>query len=310
MLDPLEGLVILDEIQRMPGLFALLRVLADRLERDTKFLILGSAAPELVKGAAESLAGRVAFHDLHGFDLGETYDMRRLQLRGGFPPAYLASSELRSLQWREQFIRTYLERDLPQLGIQIPATAMRRFWTMLAHYHGQIWNGSELARSFATSDPTVRKYLDILTHTFMAFTLQPWHENLKKRQVKSPKVYLGDTGILHSLLNIETFDQLLSHPKVGASWEGFAIRQILNEKQTRDAYFWATHGGAELDLLLFEGGKRIGYEFKFSESPKTTKSMHSAIADLSLDHLYVIHPGEHSFPLTENITACPLERVL
>ncbi len=180
---------------------------------------------------------------------------------------------------------------------------------MLAHFHGQTWNGSELARSLGTTDPTVKKYLGILTHTFMAFSLQPWHENLKKRQVKAPKVYLSDTGLLHSLLSIETFDQLLSHPKVGASWEGFAIRQIINQKQTKNAYFWGTHGGAELDLLLFEKGKRIGYEFKFSETPKTTKSMHSAIADLSLDHLYIVHPGEHAFPISDKISATPLQSI-
>jgi len=246
---------------------------------------------------------------LHGFDLTETDNAQKLHLRGGFPLAYLAKSEPASLRWREQFIRTYLERDLPQLGIKIPSSAIRRFWTMLAHFHGQTWNGSELSRSLGITDPTVKKYLDILTHTFMAFSLQPWHENLKKRQVKAPKVYLSDTGLLHSLLNIETFDQLLSHPKVGASWEGFAIRQIINHKQTKNAYFWGTHGGAELDLLLFEKGKRIGYEFKFSETPKTTKSMHSAIADLSLDHLYIVLPGEHAFPISDKISATPLQSI-
>ena len=311
-LSPLEGLIILDEIQRVPELFPILRVLADRPGTPARFLILGSASPELVKGASESLAGRVSFVDVSGFSLIEvgTENLARRWWRGGFPLAYLAKNDAAARQWHEDFFRTFLERDIPQLGIRVPAVTLRRFWTMIAHYHGQIWNAAELAKSLGSSEPTARRYLNILSGTYVARQLPPWFENLKKRQVKAPKVYIRDSGIIHSLLDIAGRTALDSHPKLGASWEGFAIEQILSVTGDRNAYFWATHAGAELDLLVFHGGKRLGFEFKYSEKPTTSKSMHVALADLALDRLYVVHPGKHEFPLTEAITAIPLPKVL
>lgn len=311
-LSPLEGLIILDEIQRMPELFPILRVLADRPGTPARFLILGSASPELVKGASESLAGRISFVDVSGFSLIEvgTENLARRWWRGGFPLAYLAKNDAAARQWHEDFFRTFLERDIPQLGIRVPAVTLRRFWTMIAHYHGRIWNAAELAKSLGSSEPTARRYLDILSGTYVVRQLPPWFENLKKRQVKAAKVYVRDSGIFHSLLDIADRTALDSHPKLGASWEGFAIEQILSVTGDRNAYFWATHAGAELDLLVFHGGKRLGFEFKYSEKPTTSKSMHVALADLALDHLYVVHPGKHEFPLTETITAIPLPKVL
>ena len=312
VLSRLRGLVILDEIQRMPALYPVLRVLADRPELPARFLILGSASPELVKGVSESLAGRISSIDVSGFSLAEVGDahLAKRWWRGGFPRAYLARDDKAARQWHEDFIRTFLEQDIPQLGIRIPATTLRRFWTMVAHYHGQILQVSELARSLGTSEPTARRYLDILSGTFVVRQLPPWFENLKKRQVKAPKVYTRDAGVLHALLNLKDVAALESHPKLGASWEGFAIEQILSITGDRDAYFWATHAGAELDLLVFHEGRRIGFEFKYSEKPATTKSMRIAETDLGLDHLYVIHPGEHTFPLAETITAATLPDAL
>ncbi|MEZ5325937.1 MAG: ATP-binding protein [Verrucomicrobiales bacterium] len=311
-LSPLQGLVVLDEIQRMPELFPVLRVLADRPETPARFLILGSASPELLKGAGESLAGRISFVDVSGFSLSEvgSEHLQDRWWRGGFPRAYLAKSDETCRQWHEDFFRTFLERDIPQLGITIPAATLRRFWTMIAHFHGQIWNAAELARSLGSSEPTARRYLDILCGTYVVRQLPPWFENLKKRQVKAPKVYIRDSGVCHALLGIEDRTALASHPKVGASWEGFAMEQILSVTGDRNAYFWATHAGAELDLLVFHKGKRLGFEFKYSEKPSTTKSMHAAAEDLDLDHLYVVHPGKHQFPLTETITAIPLPELL
>jgi len=311
-LSPLRGLIILDEIQRMPGLYPVLRVLADRPDLPDRFLILGSASPALVEGASETLAGRISFIDVSGFSLSEvgTGHLAERWWRGGFPRAYLARDDKTARQWHEDFFRTFLERDIPQLGISIPATTLRRFWTMVAHYHGQILQLSELARSLGTSEPTARRYLDILCGTYVVRQLPPWFENLKKRQVKAPKVYIRDSGILHALLNIPDAVALESHPKLGASWEGFAIEQILSITGDREAYFWATHGGAELDLLVFHAGERLGFEFKYSEKPSTSKSMHIAASDLGLDHLYVVHPGKHSFPLTETITASTLADLL
>lgn len=308
MLAPLRGLVILDEIQRMPELYPVLRVLADRAETAIRFLILGSASPALVEKSSETLAGRVSFIDVSGFSLSEvgTEHLAVRWWRGGFPRAYLARDDKTARQWYEDFFRTFLERDIPQLGINIPAVTLRRFWTMLAHYHGQILQVSELARSLGTSEPTARRYLDILTGTYVVRQLPPWLENLKKRQVKAPKIYIRDSGILHALLNVPDAMALQSHPKLGASWEGFAIEEILSLTGERDAYFWATHGGAELDLLVLQDGKRVGYEFKYNEKPKTSRSMHIAEADLGLDHIYVVHPGRHTFPLTEKITAVTL----
>ena len=311
-LRPLAGLVILDEVQRRPDLFPVLRVLADRRPNSARFLILGSASPALIKEGSESLAGRVSFVDVTGFSLGELHapDLSRLWWRGGFPRAYLAPDDTATRQWHDDFCRTFLERDIPQLGIQVPATTLGRFWTMVAHYHGQILNQAELARALGSSEPTARRYLDILSGTYVVRQLTPWFENLKKRQVKSPKIYIRDSGILHALLGVANPEGLQSHPKLGASWEGFCLEQILGLCGDRAAYFWATQSGAELDLLLFHEGRRLGFEFKFSEQPATTKSMRVAQQDLSLDHLYVVYPGEHDYPLDESITAISLPRLL
>jgi predicted AAA+ superfamily ATPase len=313
MLDSLQGLVVLDEIQTMPELFEVLRVLVDREDsrekRRRRYLILGSASPALVKRASESLAGRVEFVELSGFNLAETGNQawRTLWLRGGFPRAYLAQSDEDSLAWREGFIRTFLERDIPQLGITIPAAAMRRFWTMLAHYHGQVWNASELARSMSVSDKTARAYLDILTGTYMVRQLQPWFENIGKRQVKSPKIYLRDTGLLHSLLGLVDLYSLAGHPKVGASWEGFVIEQVHQAVRPAEMYFWATHGGAELDLFMLLNGRRIGVEVKYSEAPRLTPSMRSAIQVLRLERLWVVYPGEQRYPIHDQVMVVPVD---
>lgn len=308
-LSPLKGLVVLDEVQRSPELFEILRVLADRPSRPAKFLLLGSAAPSLLKGVSESLAGRIAFVDLSGFSLSEVGgqdSLERLWVRGGFPRSYLAASDSDSCRWREDFVRTFLERDIPQLGITVPAETLRRFWTMVAHYHGQVWNAAELARSLGASEPTARRYLDILAGAYMVRVLPPWFENIGKRQVKSPRIYLRDSGLLHTLMELPDLHALQGHPRLGASWEGFALEQILNCIQTRQAYFWSTHSGAELDLLVFHNGKRYGFEFKYADAPGRTRSMHSALKDLHLEHLWVIYPGSEPYGLSEKITACPL----
>lgn len=310
MLGSLDGLVILDEIQLMPELFSVLRVLVDRPENQTKFLILGSASPHIIKNVSETLAGRTEFIELSGFNLQETgagtKNLEQLWLRGGFPLSFLAGSNQDSLTWRENFIRTFLERDIPQLGISIPAQAMRRFWTMLAHYHGQTLNGSELGRSLGLTGKTIRSYLDILTGTFMVRQLQPWYENISKRQVKAPKIYFRDPGILHSLLDIPDRHYLMGHPRLSASWEGFALEQVLQIVGPVEPYFWSTYSGAEVDLFFSKKGKRYGVEFKFNEAPKITKSMHVALADLGLFHLYVIYPGTESYPVAENISVVSL----
>ncbi|MDE0272492.1 MAG: ATP-binding protein [Gammaproteobacteria bacterium] len=304
VLGGLDGLVVLDEIQRAPHLFNVLRVLVDRPQAPCRYLILGSASPDLVRGVSESLAGRVEFVELAGFDLAETTTdaWRNLWLRGGLPPSYLAASDGDSMAWRDGFVRTFLERDIPQLGITIPAAAMRRFWTMLAHWHGQTWNASELGRAMSTSDKTVRSYLDVLTGTYMVRQLQPWFENTAKRQVKAPKVYLRDPGILHTLLGIADEGSLLSHPRVGASWEGFAIEQVLRALRPAQAWFWGSHSGGEVDLLVLERGRRIGFEVKFSEAPDLTRSMHNVIDTLNLDHLFVVCPTPNSYPVQERIS--------
>ena len=308
MLGSLAGLIILDEIQTMPELFTVLRVMVDKPESSSRYLILGSASPDIVKNASETMAGRVEFIELSGFDLLETGEdaWRKLWLRGGFPRSFLARTDTDSQAWREGFIRTFLERDIPSLGITIPAATIRRFWTMLSHCHGQIWNGSELGRAMGMSDKTVRSYLDLLTGTYMVRQLQPWHENLKKRQVKSPKVYLRDQGILHTLMDIPDFHALAGNPKIGASWEGFVMENLLQIIRPSQAYFWATHRGAELDLLLFHHGRRYGVEIKYSDAPAITRSMRIAQVDLSLDHLLLIYPGRHRFPMDEAITAMPV----
>lgn len=307
-LRPLKGLVVIDEVQRRPDLFPLLRTLADRRPLPARFLLLGSATPDLLRQSSETLAGRIETVHLEGFrlaDLGAAAQ-RRLWLRGGFPLAYTARSETDSLAWRRQFLQTFLERDIPQLGIQIPAATLRRFWNMLAHYHGQVWNGAELARALAVSEATVRRYLDLLTGVFMLRQLPPWHENLGKRQVKSPKVYVRDSGLLHALLGIANPRDLENHPKVGASWEGFAIEETLKTFQPEEAYFWATHQGAELDLLLFKRGRRIGVECKRIDAPTLTPSMRIALEDLRLDKLIVVYPGDQRYDLGRRVEAVPL----
>jgi predicted AAA+ superfamily ATPase len=313
-LRPLRGLVVLDEVQRLPGLFPVLRVLADRPRSPARFLVLGSATPELLRQSSESLAGRLAFHDLGGFSIGEVGIGHRdsLWLRGGFPRSFLARSGRESLDWRLDFVRTFLERDLPQLGVSIPAATMRRFWTMLARYHGQVWNASEFARSFGVSDMTVRRYLELLTATFIVRVLAPWHENLGKRQVKSPKIYLADTGLLHALLNIPSREDLERHPKVGASFEGFAMAAIVDRLGARwnECFFWATHAGAELDLLVVRGRTRIGFEIKRTVAPAVTPSMRTALTDLGLSRLDVIHAGDRTYPLAPRIRAIALSRIL
>ncbi len=310
-LGALEGLVVLDEIQTFPELFGVIRVLVDRPDFRAQFLILGSASPDIVRNVSETLAGRVEVVELQGFDLGETggETLDRLWLRGGFPRSYLAESEENSFSWRDNFISTFLERDIPQLGITIPAAAMRRFWTMLAHYHGKTWNGSELARSMSLSDKTVRSYLDILTGAFMVRQLQPWFENIGKRQAKSPKVYLRDSGLLHALLGLPDRHSLTGHPSVGASWEGFALEQTLRRLRPVDPYFWATHGGAEVDIFFAHRGRRFGVEIKFTEAPKITRSMRTALSALRLDHLWILYPGQERYLADERITVCPLADV-
>lgn len=321
-LAPMAGFVVIDEIQRQPTLFETLRVLVDRPGQTARYLLLGSASPALVQGASETLAGRVGLVDLFGFDLGEVGGAgadgssagsnpiwRTLWQRGGFPRSYLADDDPASLLWRQSFVRTFLERDIPQLGITVPAETLRRFWNMVAHYHGEVWNASEFARAMGASQPVARRYLDVLAGAHMVRVLPPWHENLKKRQVKSPKIYVRDTGLLHELLDLPNSDALAGHPKVGASFEGFAIEQLLAATKTRSAYFWATHGGAELDLLLVVGGKRYGFEFKYSDAPGTTRSMRVALQDLGLAHLWIVYPGLEAYDLDERISVLPVRDV-
>lgn len=309
-LEQQKGLVVIDEAQRMPELFPILRVLADQKKAGRKFLLLGSASPDLIKNTWESLAGRIGFIDLTGFKLEETgsENLQPLWLRGGFPRSYLAETDDLSFQWRADFIRTFLERDINLLGFNIPPATLRRFWVMLAHYHGQIWKGSEFARSMGVSEPTVKKYLDILSGTYLVRQIQPWHENLKKRQVKAPKIYIRDSGILHALLSLPN-SEVQNHVKVGASWEGFVIEQILQKMNTRDYYYWRTHTGIELDLLVFKNGKRHGFEIKYSDKPQVTRSMRQSISDLKLDVLHLIYQGKHHLDLEEKIKLLPVNQL-
>jgi predicted AAA+ superfamily ATPase len=303
--------VIIDEIQRRSDLFPILRLLADRDPPPARFLILGSASPDLLRRSSESLAGRIEFLEMAGFDMEETGvdGLPDLWWRGGFPRSFLAANDTDSVSWRENFIRTFLERDLPQLGLNIPALTLRRFWTMVAHYHGQTWNGSEIAGSLGINDTTARRHLDILAGAFMVRVLPPWFEKVAKRQRRAPKVYLRDSGILHSLLGITSPRALLTHPKCGASWEGLAIETVLRFLPTRDAYYWAVHGGPELDLLLFFEGTRLGFELKFVDAPELTRSMRVAMEDLSLDRILVIYPGDRRYILDDRIEAVPLKLI-
>jgi predicted AAA+ superfamily ATPase len=307
-LSPLQGIVVIDEIQRRPDLFGVLRPLADRPGNRSRFLILGSASPGLIRGASETLAGRIGFVDLGGFDLGEvgTRAWRRLWLRGGFPRSYLAATDALSFRWRRDFIRTVLERDIPQLGVRVASELLRRFWMMLAHFHAQIWNGADLARSLGVSEHTVRGYLDLLSATYLVRQLPPWYENISKRQYTAPKVYIRDSGLLHTLLAVGTGAELEAHPKLGASWEGFALEQILTLGGSHEAYFWGTHAGAELDLFLVRRGRRYGVEFKYSDAPTMTKSLHIALADLKLERAWIVYPGRERYPVHEKVEALPL----
>lgn len=311
-LQPLSGLIIIDEIQRAPNLFSLLRVLVDQDENSQRYLILGSASQELIKQSSETLAGRIAYIELTPFSYGEVDHLDKLWIRGGFPKSYLAETTQDSFDWREFYIRTFLEQDIPNLGLKIPPVALRRFWIMLANYHGQLLNISELGKSFGASDSTIRHYLDILSGTFMIRQLQPWWENLSKRQVKSPKIYFRDSGLYHCLLNIKQMDDLRINPKIGPSWEGFALEEIVRHSHMRnqDCYFWSTYSGAELDLILHHGSHMIGVEIKYSDAPKITKSMQIALNDLNLQHLYVIYPGKIDYALSEKITVKGLENYL
>ena len=305
VLRGLAGLVVIDEVQREPDLFPLLRVLADSAT-NARFLLLGSASLDLVRGVSESLAGRVAYVEMGGFDLTEAEDAKTLWLRGGFPDSFLAPDEA-SYGWRANFTRSFLERDIPQLGIRVPAQTLRRFWTMVAHFHGQVWNAAEFARSLGTKEDTARRYLDILSGTFLVRQLTPWYVNVGKRLVRSPKVYIRDSGILHYLLGLRGHDEVLGHPKLGLSWEGFAIEQVIRFTDAdRDAYFYATHGGAELDLLITRGGRSYGFEFKFKDAPSSTKSMRAVIQDLDLARLYIVYPGDTRYAIDETIEVVPM----
>ena len=318
-LEHLSGLIVIDEVQLKPDLFALLRVLMDRSDAPGQFLLLGSASPTLLRQAGESLLGRVETVEVDGFDLQEVSahaggysDDATLQLwlRGGFPRSYLAASDEDSMVWRAQAIANHVRVDMPQFGVNIEAPAMLRFWTMLAHYHGQIWSAAPPAQSMGVSEPTIRRYLDTLTKTLMIRQLQPWFENLGKRQVKAPKIYFRDSGLLHALMGVQTLPALLTHPACGASWEGFALEQVLRIAKPDQAYFWATHQGAELDLLLFKGSQRIGVEFKRADAPRVTPSMRIAMDNLKLDALYVVYPGLHRYALAPGIEVVPLWALL
>lgn len=311
-LPGLKGLIVIDEVQRRPDLFPLLRVLADRNPLPARFLVLGSASGELMRQASESLAGRIRFHELPGFSMDEVGppNWERLWQRGGFPKSYLAPGEADSMVWRESFIETFLERDIPNLGLRLPAPQLRRFWTMAAHYHGQTWNSAEIGRSLGLSDKTMVHHLQILEQTFMIRLLPAWFDNLGKRLVKAPKFYVRDAGLLHALLRLRDAKDLLQHPKLGASWEGFAMEEILKlTGASRDAYFWGTHGGAELDLLIQRGAGGLGFEFKYSQAPEMTKSMHVAMSDLKLNRLAVVYPGTRRYPLADQVEAVPLTEI-
>ena len=306
-LRPLRGTVVLDEIQRLPEVFPLLRVLADRPGTPARFLVLGSASPALLRQTSETLAGRVAFHELDGFGLDEVDDLERLWLCGGFPRSYLASSAPASRRWRNGFIQTFLARDVPELGSLIPSTTLHRFWTMLAHWHGRLWNGAELGRAFGVSHTTVRRYLDLLTSVFMVRQLPPWHENIAKRQVRSPKVFINDSGLLHALLGLTTREDVVSHPVVGPSWEGFVVQQVIHLLGARPehCYHWSTHTGAELDLLILAGHRRYGFEVKRTEAPRLTASMRVAFETLHLERLDVVHAGTQSYRMAPGVRALP-----
>jgi len=308
-LQDLDGIIIIDEVQRSPELFPVLRVLVDE-RPNVKYLLLGSASRDLLAQSSESLAGRISYLEISGFSLGHLAikDLKKLWVRGSFPRSFLAGSEKSSYQWRQDFVTTFLERDVPALGLNIPAKMLRRFWLMLSHYHGQIFNASEIGRSLSVSDNTARRYLDVLSGTFLVRQIQPWYYNTKKRLVKRPKLYFRDSGILHSLLALENYQDVVTSPKLGASWEGFALQQVIEHLNLREeeVFYWAVHTGAELDLVFLRKGKLWGVELKYSEAPKLTKSMKSAIEELSLEHLWVVYPGDTSYSLSSNASAVPI----
>ncbi|MFA6527574.1 MAG: ATP-binding protein [Candidatus Babeliales bacterium] len=298
-----SDLIVIDEIQMRPELFPVLRVLVD--EKPRKFLVLGSSSRDLLRQSSETLAGRIGYIELSPFSSVEVDGIQKLWLRGGYPRSYLADTDLESYTWRQTYISTFMERDIPNLGFDIPPAQLRRLWMMLAHNHGNILNSSELGVSLGITHHTVRKYIEILAGTFMVRILDPWFENISKRQVKSPKVYIRDSGILHTLVGVHSNDELQVFPRLGASWEGFALEEVIRlfHAQPEECFFWSTQSGAELDLLLIKDGKRLGFEFKYSDAPRLTKSMFTALNDLKLDHLYVIHPHNQTFPLADKITA-------
>ena len=310
-LGPLEGLIVIDEIQRLPELFPLLRVLIDRRPLKQAYLILGSASRDLLRQTSESLAGRIIYLELPPFTLFEADNPQRLWLRGGFPPSYLAKTNTDSLNWRKAYITAFLERDLPMMGIDFAANTMRRFWMMLAHWNGNVFNASEFARSLDVTAPTIKRYLDILAGTFMVRTLQPWHVNIHKRQVKSPKIYFRDMGILHALLNLPDQAGLHGHPKLGASWEGFALEQVIQTYQAdaADCFFWGTYANAELDLLILQGDKKSAFEFKYTSTPKVTRSIRSAVEDLDLDQVTIVYPGDNTYQLTDTVRVTNLQQL-
>ncbi len=311
-LQDLRGIVVIDEVQNKPDLFPILRVLCDRTPLPARFLILGSASPALLRQSSESLAGRISIIPMSGFKLEEVSVnmLNRHWERGGFPLSFLAESERQSWEWRKNFVTTFLERDVPQFGGKISSTSLFRFWSMLAHYHGQIWNAAEAARTLDINESTARRYLDFLQDLFMVRQLQPWFTNLGKRQVKSPKIYFRDSGLLHYLMGIKSADELALHPRVGASWEGYALEEVIKATQPDEIYFWATHSGAELDLLLIKDNKRIGVECKRMDAPKLTPSMRTAMVDLQLDKLVVVYPGSQPYSLTEGINVLPLAKAV
>jgi predicted AAA+ superfamily ATPase len=311
-LSQLKGIVVIDEVQRRPDLFPILRVLLDRSPLPAKFLILGSASPNLLRQSSESLAGRLEMVEMDGFSLSEVgqKEMSRLWLRGGFPLSFLAKNDTDSFAWRKSFIQAFFERDLRQQGIDISAVALHRFWAMLAHSHGRIWNAAPFAASLGISEPTVRRYLDILTGLFMVRQIQPWYANIKKRQVKAPKVYIRDTGILNSLLGLKIEAEILRHPSCGASWEGYVIEEIIHAIEPDDVYYWATHNGAEIDLVFFKSGRMYGVEVKRADAPAMTPSMRIALEDLKLERIAVIYPGEKRYELHEKVSVIPLKKAM
>ena len=311
-LEQLKGLIVIDEVQNKPDLFPLLRVLVDQNKSTQQYLLLGSASRDLIKQSSETLAGRIFYLELTPFNLRETNDLQKNWLLGGFPLSYIAPGLQDSFDWRNNYVKTFLERDIPNLGFDVSPNLLRRFWNMLAHYHGNILNTSELGRAIGVSHTTIKKYIDILVGTFMVRELKPWYENISKRQVKQSKIYLRDSGLLHYLLGVFDKNNLQQHPKIGASWEGFALEELIRklELDAEDCYFWATHQGAELDLLTYKYGKKRGYEFKYQDAPGMTKSLYSVLDSLNLEKIYIIYPGAKNYRIHENVEVVAIENLM